>query len=235
MNQTTVFPLSPNINRARGSTDTVTASLALKELAAHFGVDVPKLRISRGRGACYVPSRKTIRWGRNSFRGIDALLHEFAHHMQKEPQYTEMKPEGRTLRPSWYSGKARKARSIHGPDFFAALLAVATFAYGSAKHFSWANEYKSIASKYKRTYGESHNVNPTWDKSQGLTVSPPSALPLNIVLGRLVRSPRAIAAAPVGAPKSGARRAQANAAWAPPNEANDWTGGCLWRKFKGNK
>jgi len=235
MNQTKVFPLSPNIDRSRIPTDFSMSRGAIKELAAHFGVDVPRLIRSRGKGASYVPSRKTIRLAARSFRGIDSLLHEFAHHLQDTPQYACLRPEGRALRPSWYSGAPRKARSIHGPDFFAALLAVSTFAYGSAKHYSWANEYKAIAAKYKREYGESHNIYGASDITRN-PVRVPTPGSIRITLGQLLTYPLPVAAAPMHkTTPSAARRAQGNAAWAPPSEANEFRGGCLWRKFKGNK
>jgi hypothetical protein len=225
-----VFPLAPDTDRNRGATDFVTASKALKELAAAFGTDTPTLRASRGKGASYVPARKSIRWGRRSYRGIDALLHEFAHHLQKEPRFAAMKPRGRVT-TTWY-GRTKEARSIHGPDFFAALLEVATFAYGDHKHFTWANEYRSIAAKYKRQYGESFDVHKkTADPRHildvlGVRVSMPRPMPLPIAAAPR-RQPKA--------PASAARRAQGKAAWAPPSEVNNWEGGCLWRKFKGPK
>lgn len=227
-----VFPLPSSTSRERGSTDMMTGHQAVKELAAHFRTEVPRLSRSRSRGACYIPIRKTIKWGMRSSRGIDSLLHEFAHHLQREPQYAELKPEGRALRPNYWSGEPRKARSIHGPDFFAALLAVTTFAYGNAKHFSWANEYKSIAAKFKRQYGESFDVTARHDITRV-----PS--PIRIVLGAGFSFEARAAAAPVAAPiaaapmpkkaSTSAQRAAGNRAWAPPSEANNWEGGCLWR------
>jgi len=160
MNQATIFPLSPDQSRERGSADFGMAHAAIEELTAHFQVKQPGLKRSRTRGGSYTPSRQLIKWGAESFRGIDSLLHEFAHHLQKEARFAAVKPEGRKRITRW--GTVRETRSIHGQDFYNALMDVATFAYGDPKHFTWANEYRALAAKYKRETGQTgFNCAPT--------------------------------------------------------------------------
>ncbi len=150
------FPLPSTVTRARGTVSETQALILLRGLAARFETNVPRLHWSKKQGGTYFPGLERIDFGPNSYRGVDVLLHEFAHHLQKIEKYKALAPEGQVLERWSYRFQERipfYRKSIHGPDFFAALEDVATFAYGDHRHYSWHREYRSIAKKYRRRYG----------------------------------------------------------------------------------
>ena len=152
------FPLPSTVTRERGSVSKSQALSLLANLSSHFGTSLPRLSWSKGRGGTYYPGREEIHFGPNSYRGVDVLLHEFAHHLQKTEKYAALS-NGGTVSRKWnrFYGEFVEVyrRSIHGKDFIAALEAVATFAYGGTMaHYSWDREYRSIAKQYKRRYGK---------------------------------------------------------------------------------
>lgn len=159
------FPLPSTVTRDRGSVSKAQAEQILDELTARFGTSRPNLHWSKTRGGTYYLGREEIHFGPNSYRGVDVLLHEFSHHLQKIKKYTELAPQG-TIVERWSYACGEKVqsyrRSIHGPDFFLALFDVASVAYGNFHHYSWDQEYSSIAKKYARRYGRTTTETQAW-------------------------------------------------------------------------
>jgi len=151
------LPLPSTVTRERGTVSKADALDIIDELTARFETRRPKLEWRNVRGGTYFVNGEAISFGPNSYRGVDVLLHEFAHHLQKTEKYKALAPEGYVVERwdyRWGERVQSYRRSIHGPDFFAALLDVAAFAYSDHHHYSWDWEYKAIAKKYQRQFGE---------------------------------------------------------------------------------
>jgi len=85
------------------------------------GIQAPTVKIHAGRhGSAYNPGRQRIGVDLGATR--DALVHEFAHHINHIT----------------YNGRG------HGVTFRIALVEAATIAYGSAHGYTWEREYSNI-------------------------------------------------------------------------------------------
>lgn len=101
----------------------------VKEWARRFKIEPPLVRVRQKRsGGNYRRARRTISMPPNA--GRDALVHEFAHHVDH----------------LLYGGHG------HGPTFRIALVQAATTAYGRAEAYNWAREYANIA-RWAQTHG----------------------------------------------------------------------------------
>jgi len=190
------FPLASTVTRERGTVSKAQALSLLANLTSHFGTSLPRLKWSNTRGGTYYVGGETIAFGPNSYRGVDVLLHEFAHHLQKTEKYAALSTGG-TVSRKWnrFYGEFVEVyrRSIHGKDFIAALEDVVRFAYGDLAHYSWDREYRSIAKQYRRRYGAT-----TSQKNQVTRQDPRPVIrrPYSITLGDRILGQIAVAAAP---------------------------------------
>jgi len=84
----------------------------------------------REKNGCY--SFGTIHVGPRTWRGLDCLLHEFAHHIARRVPTPDEKMYGR-------------GRRHHGPVFYACLLQVVDAAERLFGHeYDWLTEYRTL-------------------------------------------------------------------------------------------
>lgn len=90
-----------------------------------------QIKGNRAKNGRYEYGSQTIFAGPHTWRGLDCLLHEIAHHVQRMRF-------GATLRHSY--------KSHHGREFQIALVLVVKTWYGNLESYSWNTEYKRLAS-----------------------------------------------------------------------------------------
>jgi hypothetical protein len=86
---------------------------------------------NRAKNGLYQPLDKTIFVGPHTWRGLDCLLHEIAHHVVK-------------MKFGVACPLRNFNRAQHGREFQLMLLAVVKTWYGNPDLYSWKTEYKRI-------------------------------------------------------------------------------------------
>jgi len=100
-------------------------------LAAEFKIRKPSIVFTRSSTGSYSPGLHRIKIGMKAWRGIDLVLHEFAHALTDNRH-------GRIRRTSY--GKT----IWHGPEFARCLVSVIDAWHGDQTKYSWSTEYKSL-------------------------------------------------------------------------------------------
>lgn len=140
------LPFTPAVQScAAAGLDRMTMTAAIRELAQKMNVVVPGLQWSATRRGKY-------RWGfsgqvgslimgPNVWRGYHTLIHEFAHHVDRERQ--------KAARPaSGFFNFGR--RSHHGDSFSRALADVCRVAFRDINEYAWNTEYRMVQAWWRR-------------------------------------------------------------------------------------
>ena len=214
-NETKMFSTSPAV--AKGLTR-AEADRVLTALTAHFKISRPGVKWNTRKNGCYWPHNATLSVGPRNWRGVHTVVHEFAHHLDRTRKGEAGKVTSRKIvwrNTRWGQIPARERNVHHGPEFVQALEDCVDALFEHTSLYAWETEYATVKSAHKRTL--IRGFRPVTRIASSYTQNLAVAAAPNKVLTR----------------KSEARVRQGNTAWAPPSEANNWTGGCLWRKFKG--
>jgi hypothetical protein len=202
------------------------ATRIVRELTAHFGVPTPRMewnqRTRRGR---YSVRMMAIKIGPRIWRGVNTVVHEFAHHLDlvRRGQAGTMMPRPRVpyRLSGWFDPQGQPLtltrsgrRDFHGPSFTRALEECAAAVFGDVELYDWAHEYKQV----RREHGFREPVRTPWVNPIRMVLVSPSVMPL--------------AAAPVSAGQSLDRAAQKRASRLArlarrANQANLLSGGTV--------
>jgi len=112
-------------------------------LSAEFGVEPPRV-VWRGgsRNGRYVPYGRQVILGPCAWRGVDCVLHEYAHHLA----YVTFGYTGSTdARGEIVRNVNGRLSRGHGPLYHRALTLVALAWYGDETKYAWDTEYRAIA------------------------------------------------------------------------------------------
>lgn len=106
----------------------------IRWMAATFQVSTPNLVWTCSRRGRYVISTGTIRVGRNSWRGIHSVIHEFAHHL-------DVQRNGGAQQVLYKYRTIRKRMDFHGHTFVKALEDCVDAVFGDQTMYAWDAEY----------------------------------------------------------------------------------------------
>lgn len=142
------LPFTPKIEScASARIDRATAAAALRELAIAFNVATPGLQWSATRRGKYRWGWQgqvgTVILGPNVWRGWHTLVHEFAHHLDRERQKATP-----TAMAMFRFGR----RKHHGDSFSRALVDTVKVAYRDVNEYAWGTEYRTVQTWWRR-YG----------------------------------------------------------------------------------